>query len=73
MSQSEVNYQSTRPGEGDGQPVLGVFARPPSREPAKPQTGLDKSANDVQTNHNEKRYRHTAEEVQLKPGLVHRE
>jgi hypothetical protein len=32
---------------------------------------IDKSADDLHTNQDEKRYRHTDEKVQLKPEMVH--
>ncbi len=38
----------------------------------KPLIQFDMSANDLHTSHNEKRYMHSVEEVQLKPDLVHR-
>ncbi len=46
---------------------------PPSHAPVKSQKWFDRSTSDLQKNHHEKHYRHTAEKDQLKPGLVHRE
>ena len=39
----------------------------------KPQILMERSEDDLHTNQDEKRYRHTTEKVQLKPELVHRD
>ncbi len=38
-----------------------------------PQILTGRSTDDLHTNQDEKRYKHTADKVQLKPGLVHQD